>query len=77
MSTGEVLLEVLTSKSILSVSLSQDVFRFVDINGASLIEMEGGITANESTSIALQKAIEAGVLEMVKIGIRKGYWEYE
>ncbi len=76
-STGEVLLEVLTSKSILSVSLSQDVFRFVDINGASLIEMEGGITANESTSIALQKAIEAGVLEMVKIGIRKGYWEYE
>ena len=76
-STGEVLLEVLTSKRILSVSLSQDVFRFVDIKGSSLVEIEGGTAANESTSIALQKSIEAGVLEMIKLGIKEGYWEYE
>jgi len=75
-STGEVLMEILTSKSILSVGLSQDVFRFVD-EGSRLVEIEGGVAENESTSIALQKSIEAGVLEMIKIGIERGYWEYE
>ena len=75
-STGEVLLEVLTAKSVLSVGLSQDVFRFI-ADGSKLVEIEGGATENESTSIALQKAIETGVLEIIKIGIERGYWEYE
>jgi len=75
-STGEVLLEVLVSKNILSVGLSQDIFRFID-EGTKLIEVEGGVAENESTSIALQKAIEEGVLEIIKQGIDKGYWEYE
>tara|TARA_R110000803_G_scaffold44979_3_gene95024 strand:- start:173 stop:925 length:753 start_codon:yes stop_codon:yes gene_type:complete len=75
-STGEVLIEVLVSKSIISVGLSQDVFRFVD-NGRRLVEVEGGVAENESTSIALQTAIEEGVLEVVKVGIIRGYWKYE
>ncbi len=75
-STGEVLLEVLISKNILSVGLSQDVFRFVN-EGSNLIEVEGGVAENESTSIALQNAIEEGVLEIIKQGVVKGYWEYE
>tara|TARA_R100000995_G_scaffold79396_2_gene50452 strand:- start:2453 stop:3220 length:768 start_codon:yes stop_codon:yes gene_type:complete len=75
-STGEVLIEVLVSKSIISVGLSQDLFRFID-QGTKLIEVEGGVAENESTSIALQKAIEEGVLEITKLGINKGYWEYE
>jgi hypothetical protein len=28
-------------------------------------------------SIALQKAIESGVLNLIEIGIERGYWEYE
>lgn len=75
-STGEVLIEVLTKKKILSVALSQDVFRFLDEN-AKLIEIEGGVAENESTAIALQKAIEAGVYEMIMIGKSRGYWDYE
>ena len=75
-STGEVLIEVLVSKTITSVGLSQDIFRFVD-EGRRLIEVEGGVTENESTSIALQRSIEEGVLEIIKIGITRGYWEYE
>mgnify|MGYP003111044122 CR=1 FL=1 len=75
-STGEILIEVLTSKKVLSVGLSQDVFRFID-EGSRLIEVEGGVAENESTSIALQKAIETGILEIVKIGIERGYWQYE
>jgi len=75
-STGEVLIEVLTTKNILSVGLSQDIFRFLD-ESTRLIEVEGGVSANESTSISLQKAIEDSVLEIIKIGIDKKYWLYK
>ena len=75
-STGEVLIETSVSKSILSTSVSQDVFRFIEA-GTELVEIEGGVAENESTSIALQKAIEQGVLNIIKIGIERSYWEYE
>jgi hypothetical protein len=41
------------------------------------VEIEGGVAENESISIALQKAIESGVLNIIHIGIERGYWEYE
>ena len=75
-STGEVLVEVLVSKSILSVGLSQDIFRFIEL-GTELVEVEGGFTENESVSIALQRAVEAGVLNIIETGIDRGYWAYE
>jgi len=75
-STGEVLIETLVSKSIFSTSISQDIFRFIE-TGTELVEIEGGVAENESISIALQKAIETGVLNIIHIGIDRGYWEYE
>ena len=75
-STGEVLVETSVSKSILSTSISQDVFRFIEA-GTELVEIEGGVAENESVAIALQKAIEQGVLNIIKIGIERSYWEYE
>ena len=75
-STGEVLVETSFSKSILSTSISQDVFRFIEA-GTELVEIEGGVAENESVAIALQKAIEQGVLNIIKIGIERSYWEYE
>tara|TARA_R100001369_G_scaffold27832_1_gene50037 strand:+ start:30 stop:827 length:798 start_codon:yes stop_codon:yes gene_type:complete len=75
-STGEVLMETLVSKSLLSTSISQDIFRFI-ATGTELVEIEGGISENESVSIALQKAIETGVLNIINIGIERGYWKYE
>ena len=75
-STGEVLMETLVSKSIVSTSVSQDVFRFIEA-GTELVEIEGGVAENEVGSIALQKAIETGVFNLIKIGIERGYWEYE
>jgi curli production assembly/transport component CsgG len=74
--TGEVLVETLVSKSVLSTSVSQDVFRFI-ATGTELVEIEGGISENESVSIALQKAVEKGVLNIINIGIERGYWKYE
>ena len=74
--TGEVLVETLVSKSVLSTSVSQDIFRFI-ATGTELVEIEGGISENESVSIALQKAVEKGVLNIINIGIERGYWKYE
>jgi len=75
-STGEVLMEVLVAKTILSIGISQDVFRFIEA-GSELVEIESGAAQNESVSIALQKAIETGVLKIIEIGIERGYWQYE
>ena len=70
-STGEVLIETLVSKNIISTSISQDIFRFIEA-GTELVEVEGGIAKNESVSIALQKAIETGILNIIYIGIERG-----
>ena len=75
-STGEILMESAVSKNILSTSISQDIFRFIE-QGTELVEIEGGVAENEVGSIALQKAIESGVLNLIEIGIERGYWEYE
>jgi len=75
-STGEILVETTVSKNVLSTSVSQDVFKFYE-QGTELVEIEGGVAENEVGSIALQKAIEAGVFNLIEIGIERGYWEYE
>ena len=64
------------SKNIISTSISQDIFRFIEA-GTELVEVEGGIAKNESVSIALQKAIETGILNIIYIGIERGYWKYD
>ena len=71
--TGKVLMEVLVSKTILSASLDNDVFRFV-ADSTELVEVEGGVVRNESVNIALQAAIETAVLQTIKEGIEYKYW---
>ena len=71
--TGEVLLEVLSQKTIFSYGKSEDVFRFVEAN-TELIEIELGNASNESSTIALMKAIEGGVLEIIETGYEKSFW---
>jgi len=72
-STGRILTEVLVTKTVLSASLDNDVFRFVS-DSTELIEIEGGAVKNEPTSIALQMAIETAVLETIKEGVKNNYW---
>jgi len=73
-STGEVLMEVLITKTILSVAVNQDIFRFIEM-GTELVEVENGVTKNESVTIALQKAIETGVYQTILEGNKRGYWK--
>jgi len=72
-STGKVLLEVLVTKTILSASIDQDVFRFIT-DSTELVEIESGLVRNESINIALQTAIETAVLQTIKEGATNGYW---
>ena len=73
-STGKILLEVLVTKTVLSASISSDVFRFIT-NNTELVEIENGIVENESINIALQAAIETAVLQTINEGHESGYWK--
>ncbi len=74
--TGEILLTVLTQKSIASHSSGADVFRFLDL-GTKALEVEAGMAVNEPTSYAVRAAIEAAVAELVKQGEQKGFWKFK
>jgi curli production assembly/transport component CsgG len=72
--TGEVLLNVQTRKSILSVGGGGDIFKFVE-QGTQLVEIEDGVGNNESVTYAVRTAIEAAVLELVYQGHERGFWK--
>ena len=74
--TGEVLLNVQSRKTILSYGSGGDVFRFIE-EGTQLVEIEDGVGNNESVTYATRSAIEAGVLELIYQGHRRGYWKIE
>ena len=54
--TGEILLNVQTSKTILAVAQGYDVFKFIDLD-TQLIEIEDGVTENESVTRSLRACI--------------------
>ena len=74
--TGEILLEVLSQKTVFSYGQSEDIFRFREM-GTELVEVELGNSRNESTTIALMKAVEGAVLELINIGYERRFWSYE
>lgn len=74
--TGEILLNVQTKKSILSVGGGYDVFRFVDMD-TKLVEIEDGSAFTESVTYATRAAIEEAVLELIYQGHDRGFWVIE
>jgi len=74
--TGEILIEVMSQKTVFSYGQSDDVFKFVEM-GTELVEIELGNSRNESTTIALMKSIEGAVLELINIGYDRRFWTYE
>jgi len=72
--TGEVILNVQTQKTVLSSGQAGDVFRFLDMD-TRLLELESGMTQNESVTFAVRSVIEAAVLELIKQGDERGYWK--
>ena len=72
--TGEILLNVQTTKTILSVGGGYDVFKFVDMD-TQLVEIEDGVANNEGVTKATRSAIELAVLELIYQGHDRGFWE--
>jgi hypothetical protein len=74
--SGEVIITITMEKTIFSTSIGSDVFKYVDA-GVMLLEIEAGIAKNEPVTFAVRKAIEAGVVELIKQGIEKDLWKYK
>jgi len=75
-STGKVLLSIATEKTIASSRSGADVFKFLDM-GTKLIESETGYSVNEPVNYAVRAAIEAGVVQLVYEGEKKGLWKFK
>jgi len=71
--TGRVLLSVSTTKSILSEEIRGGMFRYVSLT--RLAELETGFSTNEPVQMALLKAIQKSVTDLVLKGINKGIWQ--
>jgi curli production assembly/transport component CsgG len=71
--TGEVLLSVSTTKTIISTGTNLTFFRFYDM-GTRAAEIELGHTINEPVNYAVRAAIEQAVVELIKEGDKKKYW---
>jgi curli production assembly/transport component CsgG len=74
--TGKILASVTVQKTILSSADAVTALRFFDM-GTRAFEGEAGFTINEPGTYAVKSAIEAGVVELIKEGARKGLWDYK
>lgn len=74
-STGEILKNVYVSKTILSQSLSANLYRYVSLR--RLLEVETGVTKNEPAQLAVKEAIDKAVDLLIVEGIVDGIWKPE
>ena len=74
--TGEILLNVSTSKTIFSAGAGSDVFKFYE-SGTELVEIESGLSENETVGYATKTAIEAAVYALIIQGIELDMWDYK
>lgn len=70
--SGRILASVSTSKTVYSMKLRGDIYRFVRFK--ELLEAEAGFTRNEPGQLCLQDAIEAGLIHLIAQGVRRNLW---
>jgi curli production assembly/transport component CsgG len=70
--TGEVLSNVSVRKSVSSVAVGGNAFRYVSFK--DLLELETGVTYNEPDQLAMQQAIEKGVYALIMEGAMQNLW---
>lgn len=73
--SGEVLLNVLVTKTILSAGDKFTFFRFFDM-GTQAAEAEAGHTVNEPVNYAVRVAIQQAVVELIKDGEKQDLWSF-
>lgn len=72
-STGEILANVTTTKTIYSKELRAGFYRFIDFS--RLLEAEAGFTNNEPVQLAVMAAIEASVIHLIARGVTTDLWK--
>ncbi|KIN63397.1 putative curlin production assembly/transport component csgg [Sulfitobacter noctilucicola] len=73
--TGEVLSSVVVQKSIISTSISANVFRYVDSD--KLLEVEAGVSTNEPSFVALTRTIEKAVFSLIMEMAQRDLWQFK
>jgi curli production assembly/transport component CsgG len=71
--TGQVLANVMTSKTIYAVGRSAGVFKFIEFK--KLLEAEVGYTTNEPAQLCVLSAIEPAVGHLLAQGIERRLWQ--
>ena len=74
--TGEILVNIGVTKTILSMRTGLDFFRFIDI-GQKALEIESGGAVNEPTTFAIKRAVEAAVVLIIEEGAKKKIWAFK
>ncbi len=72
--TGEILTSITTTKTVYSIALRANVYKFVSVD--KILQAEAGITRTEPTQLAVRQAIDLAVHATVLQGARKGIWTF-
>ncbi len=73
--TGEVLASVTTEKTVASIGVAGNAFRFVTFD--NLLEADIGFTSNEPGLLALRQAVEKSVYALIMEGADIGLWAFQ
>jgi curli production assembly/transport component CsgG len=72
--TGEILTSVTTTKTVYSVGVDANVYKFVSID--QLLQSETGFTRTEPTQLAVRQAIDLGVYATIMQGVQRRLWNF-
>jgi curli production assembly/transport component CsgG len=71
--SGQVLANVMTSKTIYSNGVSANVYKFIEFK--RLLEAEAGYTSNEPAQLCVLSAIESAVGHLIVQGLERNLWQ--
>jgi curli production assembly/transport component CsgG len=71
--SGQVLSNVMTTKTIYSIGRSANVYKFIEFK--ELLEAEAGYTTNEPAQLCVLSAIEAAVAHLIAQGVDRRLWQ--
>jgi curli production assembly/transport component CsgG len=72
--TGEILTSVTTTKTVYSIGLQANLYKFVSAD--QLLQAEAGVTHTEPTQLAVRQAIDLAVYATIMQGVQKGVWNF-
>jgi curli production assembly/transport component CsgG len=72
--TGEILTSVTTTKTVYSIGLQANVYKFVSVD--QILQAEGGVTRTEPTQLAVRQAIDLAAYATIMQGVQRGLWNF-